>query len=93
MLVNGYRRAEIILGYLGAYTILATIQTLIVLFELAWVFNLDYDIGKQLSIGSRLKHHEGVRDQRTDPQLCWNRQTAVRMVTGSPCLLATRIAM
>jgi ABC-2 type transport system permease protein len=50
MLVNGYRRGEIILGYLAAYTILATIQTLIVLFELAWVFNLDYDLGKQLSI-------------------------------------------
>lgn len=50
MLVNGYRRGEIILGYLAAYTILATIQTLIVLFELAWVFNLNYDLGKQLSI-------------------------------------------
>ena len=50
MLVNGYRRSEIILGYLAAYTVLATIQTLIVLFELAWVFNLNYDIGKQLSI-------------------------------------------
>lgn len=50
MLVNGYRRGEIILGYLAAYTILATLQTLIVLFELAWVFNLNYDLGKQLSI-------------------------------------------
>lgn len=50
MFVNGFRRSEIILGYLAAYTILATVQTLIVLFELAWVFNLDYDPGKQLSI-------------------------------------------
>ena len=50
MFVNGYRRGEIIVGYLTAYTILATAQTLIVLFELAWVFNLDYDLGKQLSI-------------------------------------------
>ncbi len=50
MLVSGYRRGEIIVGYLAAYTVLATIQTLIVLFELAWIFNLNYDLGKQLSI-------------------------------------------
>jgi ABC-2 type transport system permease protein len=50
MLVNGYRRGEIIVGYLASYTVLATVQTLIVLFELAWIFNLDYDLGKQLSI-------------------------------------------
>ncbi len=50
MFVNGFRRGEIIVGYLLAYTVLATVQTLIVLFELAWVFNLDYDLGKQLSI-------------------------------------------
>jgi ABC-2 type transport system permease protein len=50
MFVNGFHRGEIIIGYLAAYTILATVQTLIVLFELAWVFNLDYDLGKQFSI-------------------------------------------
>ncbi|HEX2909610.1 MAG TPA: ABC transporter permease [Chloroflexia bacterium] len=50
MFISGFRRGEIIMGYLAAYTILATLQTLIVLFELAWVFNLDYNLGTQLSI-------------------------------------------
>lgn len=50
MFVSGFRRGEIIGGYLLAYTLLATVQTSIVLLELAWVFQLDYDIGKQLSI-------------------------------------------
>jgi ABC-2 type transport system permease protein len=42
MLVNGYRRTEIILGYLAAYTVLATVQSLIVLVEITWLFELDY---------------------------------------------------
>ncbi len=50
MFVNGFRRSEIILGYLAAYTVLATVQTLIVLLELAWMFNLNYDLAKQFSI-------------------------------------------
>ncbi len=50
MFINGFRRGEIILGYLAAYTILATVQTLIVLCELAWVYNLDYDLGKLLAV-------------------------------------------
>jgi ABC-2 type transport system permease protein len=50
MFVNGFRRGEIIMGYLAAYSVMATLQTLIVLFELVWVFNLGFDVGKQLSI-------------------------------------------
>ncbi len=50
MFVNGFRRTEIILGYLLAYTLLATLQSLIVLVELALLFNLDYGFGTQASI-------------------------------------------
>jgi len=50
MFVNGFRRTEIILGYLLAYTLLATLQSLIVLVELAFFFNLNYSFGTQASI-------------------------------------------
>jgi len=50
MLVNGYRRTEIILGYLMAYTVLATLQSLIVLVEITWLFELDYEIGALASM-------------------------------------------
>ncbi len=50
MFINGFRRSEIILGYLASYTLLATVQTMIVLFELAVVFQLDYSLDKQFSI-------------------------------------------
>lgn len=48
MFINGFRRSEIILGYLLAYTVLATVQTLIVLFELIWVYQLNYTAEKYL---------------------------------------------
>lgn len=50
MLVNGYRPGEIILGYLMAYTVLATLQSLIVLVEIAWLFDLDYVLGELASM-------------------------------------------
>lgn len=50
MLVNGYRQSEIILGYLAAYTVLATVQTLIVLVEVNALFELDYALETLASI-------------------------------------------
>ncbi len=50
MFVNGFRRTEIIVGYLLAYTVLATLQSLIVLGLLEWVFNLNYGLGTLSSI-------------------------------------------
>src|ERR671917_331711 len=38
MFVNGYRQAEIIGGYVLAYTGLATVQSLLVLATLRWLF-------------------------------------------------------
>lgn len=42
MFVSGYRRGEIIGGYVGAYSIVATGQTLLVLVELRLLFHLQY---------------------------------------------------
>ncbi|MEI7556217.1 ABC transporter permease [Candidatus Chlorohelix sp.] len=42
MFVNGFRRGEIILGFLLAYSLLATLQSLIVLALLGWLFELSY---------------------------------------------------
>jgi ABC-2 type transport system permease protein len=50
MFVNGFRRSEIILGYICAYTILATVQAVAVLIELYWLFELNYDFARLLSI-------------------------------------------
>ncbi|KAF0244266.1 MAG: hypothetical protein FD180_2694 [Planctomycetota bacterium] len=50
MFACGYRQGEIITGYLTAYTALASVQSLIVLAELAWLFELDYPWTKFLSI-------------------------------------------
>lgn len=50
MFVNGYRQAEIIGGYLLAYTGLATLQSLLVLVELNLLFDLDLGPAKLLSI-------------------------------------------
>jgi ABC-2 type transport system permease protein len=50
MFVNGFRRSEIILGYIFAYTVLATVQAVVVLTELYWLFALDYDFSRLLSI-------------------------------------------
>ncbi len=45
MFVNGYRQVEIIGGYVLAYTLLATVQSLIVLIGLSLLFKLDYSTG------------------------------------------------
>ena len=50
MFVNGYRQVEIIGGYVLAYTTLATLQSLLVLADLTWLFELDFSVGKLLSI-------------------------------------------
>jgi ABC-2 type transport system permease protein len=50
MLVSGYRQLEIIVGYLLAYTTLATLQSLFVLAEITYLFGLDYEIGTLASI-------------------------------------------
>ena len=50
MFVSGYRRAEIIAGYVLAYTCLATVQSLLVLSELSWLFHPGYGIDQLLSM-------------------------------------------
>ena len=50
MFVNGYRQAEIIGGYVLAYTGLATIQCILVLTELTLLFKLGFGLGTLLSI-------------------------------------------
>jgi ABC-2 type transport system permease protein len=50
MFVNGYRQAEIIGGYVLAYTCVATLQSLLVLGELSILFHLNYRASVLLSI-------------------------------------------
>jgi ABC-2 type transport system permease protein len=50
MFVSGYNPLEIVSGYLLAYSVLATIQSLLVLIELNWIFELGYDVGQLGSI-------------------------------------------
>lgn len=50
MFVNGYRQAEIIGGYVLAYTCLATLQCVLVLGELSLLFHLNYSGPVLLSI-------------------------------------------
>jgi ABC-2 type transport system permease protein len=50
MFVNGYGRAEIIGGYVLAYTCLATMQSFLVLSELSLLFHLSYPAATLLSI-------------------------------------------
>lgn len=50
MFVNGYRQPHIIGGYLLAYTALATVQSLIVLTELTWLFHFGFSLATLLSI-------------------------------------------
>ena len=50
MFVSGYNPIEIVSGYLLAYTVLATVQSLLVLIELNWIFELGYDLGQLASI-------------------------------------------
>jgi ABC-2 type transport system permease protein len=50
MFVNGYTRATIIGGYVIAYSLLATLQSLIVLVALQAFFELDYSLQTMFSI-------------------------------------------
>lgn len=50
MFVSGYNQIEIVSGYLLAYTVLATVQSLLVLIELNGIFELGYDVGQLGSI-------------------------------------------
>lgn len=50
MFVSGYRRLSIIGGYLVAYSLLATVQSLIVLVMLNVLFDLNYDTATFLSM-------------------------------------------
>jgi ABC-2 type transport system permease protein len=46
MFINGYRRLEIVGGYLGAYTLFATLQSVLVLIVAHFLFSLDYSMGE-----------------------------------------------
>ncbi|AZR74601.1 hypothetical protein BBF96_15195 [Anoxybacter fermentans] len=48
MFVNGFRRVEIIFGYLIGYISLATIQTLFIFFETIWLFQLQISTIKKI---------------------------------------------
>jgi len=50
MFINGYRQLEIIGGYLGAYTILATWQSLLILTWVAFLFDLGYTVAAYAQI-------------------------------------------
>lgn len=50
MFVSGYGRLEIIGGYLIAYSVLATLQSLLILLELSLLFSLEYSFGQFASI-------------------------------------------
>lgn len=42
MFISGYNQVDVILGYLISYTVLASVQSLIVLLELNWLFELSF---------------------------------------------------
>jgi len=50
MFVSGYRRGEIVTGYLLGYSLLATVQTLLVLGVLRLLFDLDYTLGQSAAV-------------------------------------------
>ena len=50
MFVSGYHQIEIICGYLMAYTVLATAQSLLVLVELNIIFDLGYSLNRIASM-------------------------------------------
>lgn len=50
MFVNGFRQVDIIGGYVLAYTLLATLQSFLVLTELSLLFDLGYSLGTLLSL-------------------------------------------
>ncbi len=50
MFINGFRAREIVAGYLVAYTVLATIQCVLILAELSFLFDLGYDFLTMLEV-------------------------------------------
>lgn len=50
MFVSGYNQVEIISGYIIAYSTLATVQSLTVLLELNWLFELEFSFEKLISL-------------------------------------------
>jgi ABC-2 type transport system permease protein len=50
MFIGGYRPGEIVVGYLGAYTLLATIQSVIILLWLATLFDLGLEPRAMLEV-------------------------------------------
>jgi ABC-2 type transport system permease protein len=50
MLVNGYRQNNIIAGYVGAYSVVATLQSLLILTEVKFLFDLTYSANTWLSL-------------------------------------------
>ena len=50
MFVNGYRQVEVIGGYILAYSVLATVQSLLVLTSLHFIFELEYSLGTMLAV-------------------------------------------
>lgn len=50
MFVNGYRQTNIIGGYVAAYTMVATLQSLFILTEVKFLFDLNYPVDIWLSL-------------------------------------------
>jgi len=50
MFVSGYQRTGIIGGYVLAYSIIATVQSLVVLLMLNWLFDLEYELSMFASL-------------------------------------------
>lgn len=50
MFISGYRPTEIVAGYLGAYTLLATVQSMIILAWLSFLFDLGLGVNGTLEV-------------------------------------------
>jgi ABC-2 type transport system permease protein len=50
MFVDGYRPGSIVAGYLGGYTALATVQSILILTELNLLFDLGFGLAENLSV-------------------------------------------
>lgn len=50
MFISGYRPGEIVAGYLGAYTLLATLQSTVILLWLTILFDLGLGVGRTLEV-------------------------------------------
>jgi ABC-2 type transport system permease protein len=50
MFISGYRPGEIVAGYLGAYTLLATMQSIVILLWLTFLFDLGLGVGGTLEV-------------------------------------------